>query len=166
MAIGESPCPTCGEPLQAGSVPPHCPLAGEAPCPLVSRATPPPILDPLGETIAFLSESDPDGLDDGFPVVDDLIGRSLGQYRMGEVIGRGSMGRVYQGEHSGLARTCAIKVMNPGLVVKYRRSWTGSGPRPAPWPAWSTRTLSPSTTWGTIADITILRWSTSRAASA
>jgi serine/threonine-protein kinase len=54
--------------------------------------------------------------DDGFPSIDDLIDRTLGQYRIGPVIGRGNMGRVYRGEHAGLGRTCAIKVMNPGLV--------------------------------------------------
>ncbi len=57
------------------------------------------------------------GDDDGFPAVDDLENQTLGQYRLGTVIGRGSMGRVYRAEHLGLHRPCAIKVMNPGLVV-------------------------------------------------
>ena len=54
--------------------------------------------------------------DDGFPEVDDLTGRTLGQYRIGAVIGSGSMGRVYQAEHEFLCRPCAIKVLNPGLM--------------------------------------------------
>jgi serine/threonine-protein kinase len=53
---------------------------------------------------------------DGFPAADDLSERRLGQYRLGPLIGRGSMGRVYRGEHIGLKRPCAIKVMNPSLV--------------------------------------------------
>ena len=56
--------------------------------------------------------------DDGFPEVDDLADATLGQYRLGRIIGRGSMGRVYRGEHLSLARPCAIKVMNPGLVAR------------------------------------------------
>src|SRR5438270_10756174 len=48
--------------------------------------------------------------DDGFPVVDDLSDRGLAQYWIGDVIGRGSMGRVYRAEHLTLARPCAIKV--------------------------------------------------------
>jgi serine/threonine-protein kinase len=53
---------------------------------------------------------------DGFPLVDDLSERRLGPYELGPMIGRGSMGRVYRGEHVGLKRPCAIKVMNPSLV--------------------------------------------------
>src|SRR5262249_26933415 len=60
----------------------------------------------------------PTAHDDGFPEVDDLIDRTLGQYRLESVVGRGSMGRVYRAEHLGLGRACAIKVMNPGLVAK------------------------------------------------
>ena len=57
-------------------------------------------------------------MDDGFPAVDDLTGQLLGQYRMGPVIGRGSMARVYQAEHQFLCRPCAIKVLNPGLLAR------------------------------------------------
>jgi serine/threonine-protein kinase len=58
------------------------------------------------------------GDEEGFPEVDDLENQELGQYRMETVIGRGSMGRVYRAQHLGLSRTCAIKVMNPGLVAR------------------------------------------------
>jgi len=84
------------------------------------------IEDLLGETIAYEAEESllaPDGSrmapgdDDGFPAVDDLEHQTLGQYRLGTVIGRGSMGRVYRAAHLGLHRPCAIKVMNPGLVT-------------------------------------------------
>jgi eukaryotic-like serine/threonine-protein kinase len=80
----------------------------------------------LGETVAYQGDEsllNPDGSradlgdDDGFPAVDDLENQTLGQYRLGTVIGRGSMGRVYRAEHLGLHRPCAIKVMNPGLVA-------------------------------------------------
>ena len=55
---------------------------------------------------------------DGFPIVDDLVDRGLAQYRLGGVIGRGSMGRVYKAEHLALGRPCAIKVLNPGLLIR------------------------------------------------
>lgn len=84
--------------------------------------------DLLGETVAYqgnvlLQANDsgsslPDEFDDGFPAVDDLIDQTLGQYKLESVVGHGSMGRVYRAEHLGLARSCAIKVMNPGLVAK------------------------------------------------
>jgi serine/threonine-protein kinase len=82
----------------------------------------------LGETIAYHDDRPDDAggradevvaIDDGFPEVDDLIGRTLSQYRLSAVIGRGSMARVYQGEHLGLGRACALKVMNPGLVARH-----------------------------------------------
>ena len=70
-------------------------------------------------TVTYLGEGDPSPEpDDGFPAVDDLTGRQLGQYRMGPVIGRGSMARVYEAEHQYLCRPCAIKVLNPGLVAR------------------------------------------------
>ena len=56
--------------------------------------------------------------DDGFPEQDDLLDRRLGQYWIGAVIGRGAMGRVYRGEHTGLGRTSAIKVLSPGLMTR------------------------------------------------
>ena len=80
----------------------------------------------LGQTMDYLGEAtvtyqvgvEPVETDDGFPAIDDLTGRLLGQYRMGPVIGHGSMARVYQAEHQFLCRPCAIKVLNPGLVAR------------------------------------------------
>jgi len=75
--------------------------------------------DALDETtVSYATDLGAGELDDGFPEVDDLTGRTLGQYRIGPVIGRGSMGRVYQAEHEFLCRPCAIKVLNPGLVAR------------------------------------------------
>jgi serine/threonine-protein kinase len=76
-------------------------------------------LDYLGDsTLTYRGDSAPPEPDDGFPASDDLTGASLGQYRMGPVIGRGSMGRVYQAEHLYLYRPCAIKVLSPGLLAR------------------------------------------------
>lgn len=83
-------------------------------------------VDPLGETIAYRpdmissSEEDdgPPPEDDGFPEVDDLVDQTLGHYKLEEISGRGSMGRVYRAQHLGLGRPCAIKVMSPGLVSR------------------------------------------------
>ena len=121
MAILTRACPVCDEPLDVSdTAPPGCPFAGELGCPMAEGAG---IEGPLAETIAYrparsASLTDPVEVDegDGFPVVDDLIERTLGQYRVGQVIGRGMMARVYQATHQGLGRPCALKVMNPSLV--------------------------------------------------
>ncbi len=81
-------------------------------------------VDRLVETVTYREESPdphpslrpPD--DDEFAGTHNLVGESIGQYRLDEIVGRGSMGRVYRAEHLGLHRPCAIKVMNPGLVSK------------------------------------------------
>jgi serine/threonine-protein kinase len=94
---------------------------------LLSEGSSRRVHDSLGETVAYRpddsivgpesSNLEP-GDDDGFPEVDDLENQTLGQYHLGSVIGRGSMGRVYRAEHLGLRRPCAIKVMNPGLLAR------------------------------------------------
>src|SRR5262249_8015839 len=56
--------------------------------------------------------------EDGFPADDDLTGGSIGQSRIGPILGRGSMARVYQADHLGLGRRCALKVMDPALVAR------------------------------------------------
>ena len=73
----------------------------------------------LGETVGYhdglgLIPRDAVDVDDE---VDDLCGETIGQYRLEELVGRGTMGRVYRSTHLGLHRPCAIKVMNPGLVA-------------------------------------------------
>lgn len=70
----------------------------------------------LDETISYQSGGIDKGFVDGFPHVDDLVHSRLGHYEVDDVIGHGSMGRVYRAVHLGLDRKCAIKVMNPGLL--------------------------------------------------
>jgi serine/threonine-protein kinase len=117
MAIRAGTCPVCSErlPSSTGLIPPGCPFAGETGCALAEehRAAEG---GPLAETIAYPTPAADEADDDGFPEVDDLANRTVALYRMGQVIGRGMMGRVYQAEHRGLARPCAIKIMNPSLV--------------------------------------------------
>jgi len=78
----------------------------------------------LGQTVAYPSELGSScGLSegseaDGCSELDLLVGERLGQYRLDELVGRGSMGRVYRAHHLGLERPCAIKVMNPALVER------------------------------------------------
>jgi serine/threonine-protein kinase len=52
---------------------------------------------------------------------DDLIHGVLAQYRIVEMLGQGSMGRVYKGFHVGLGRICALKVLHPELVRQQPR---------------------------------------------
>jgi serine/threonine-protein kinase len=49
---------------------------------------------------------------------ENLIGRKLGQYRIDEHLGRGSMARVFKAWHLGLERACALKIIDPGLVAR------------------------------------------------
>lgn len=80
--------------------------------------------DRLGETITYGPEaSSPDTGEetvegeDGFPGGDELLGETIAQYRLDQLVGRGSMGRVYRAVHLALHRPCAIKVLNPDLVA-------------------------------------------------
>src|SRR5205807_1817615 len=56
-------------------------------------------------------------LDGALSSHDDLVGTTIGHYRLDALVGRGTMGRVYKAEHLGLHRPCAVKVMNPQLVA-------------------------------------------------
>ena len=47
----------------------------------------------------------------------DLVGRTIGQYKIVEQIGRGGMASVYKGFQSSLNRFVAIKVLAPGMAM-------------------------------------------------
>ncbi|WP_406696496.1 serine/threonine-protein kinase [Singulisphaera sp. Ch08] len=128
MKTGTGRCPSCDEPISEGTLVHRCSVRGDITFHDdqfgIVNLNP----DLLGETVAYqgnlVLQAEESGSslqedqDDGFPAVDDLIDQTLGQYKLGSVVGRGSMGRVYRAEHLALARSCAIKVMNPGLVAK------------------------------------------------
>jgi len=52
------------------------------------------------------------GLSD-IPTVDDLLGRSIGSYRVERLLGKGGMGSVYMGVHPGIGSRVAIKFLHP-----------------------------------------------------
>ena len=52
------------------------------------------------------------GLSD-IPAVDDLIGRTVGSYRVEKLLGKGGMGCVYMGVHPGIGSRVAIKFLHP-----------------------------------------------------
>ncbi|HWE39092.1 MAG TPA: serine/threonine-protein kinase [Isosphaeraceae bacterium] len=108
-------CPYCEEPLRGEAPPTPCPFPGGEACPLVVEMAGRCAGGPLNETVPGSTIQSLAALD-GFPAEDDLAHRRLGNYRLGEILGQGEMGRVYFGRHEGLGRPCAIKVMNPGLV--------------------------------------------------
>lgn len=127
-------CSQCGEmvtslDLSANSPPANCPfIKTEVPCPMVSSGEEhrplenqlqvPTSTDETTLIIADQTVSSEVGgmLGDGFPVVDDLVNSEIGQYWVEEIIGRGSMGRVYRATHMSLERPCALKIMSPGLL--------------------------------------------------
>lgn len=53
---------------------------------------------------------------EGLEDVEDRIPRTFGQYRLGRVIGKGGMARVFEGEHLGLRKRVAVKVMDPHMA--------------------------------------------------
>ncbi|MHC5537572.1 serine/threonine-protein kinase [Singulisphaera rosea] len=124
-----SRCPSCNEPIREPATVHHCAVGGVVGEARSDSGPGDRPSDRLGETIAYRNDVTValrDGsftvageVDDGFPEIDDLIDSPLGQYHLKSVVGRGTMGRVYRAEHLGLARPCAIKVMNPGLVEKH-----------------------------------------------
>jgi serine/threonine-protein kinase len=76
----------------------------------------------LEETTAYRSEFQPvEADDDGSSEFEGLVGATIGQYQLEELVGRGTMGRVYRAHHLELHRLCAVKVMNPALVAKQPR---------------------------------------------
>src|SRR2546430_916563 len=52
------------------------------------------------------------GLGD-LPLIDDLIGRTIGSYRNDKQLGKGGMGAVYMGLHPGIGSKVAIKFLHP-----------------------------------------------------
>ena len=50
------------------------------------------------------------------PASDPLIGATLGDIVLEEIVGEGGMGRVYRGRQDRPRRTVAVKIMKPGLL--------------------------------------------------
>lgn len=66
--------------------------------------------------------------------IQNLVGQTLGQYQLKELLGVGGMGAVYRGYQSSLQRAVAVKVMSPELVSQpdyierfYREARTAAG---------------------------------------
>ena len=50
-------------------------------------------------------------------MAEKMIGKSLGDFRIEELIGRGSFGKVYRAIQTGLNRECAVKVLEEGIFT-------------------------------------------------
>ncbi len=50
-------------------------------------------------------------------MAEDLVGRTLGRYRITAFVGRGGMATVYKAQHPGLEQTVAIKVLHPHIAT-------------------------------------------------
>lgn len=115
----EASCTLCGTPpadaLEAGG----CPFQEETSC-LSHPGTDAVDVAPrsLEETRAYHPPSD--DLGEAFRA-EDLVHSRLGQYRIVEEIGRGTMARVFKGFHVGLGRISALKVLSPALVARQPR---------------------------------------------
>lgn len=66
------------------------------------------------------STEDSGNPEDDEPWGQELVGKTLSQYRIESLLGRGSMARVFKAIHLGLDRVCALKIMNPRLVSGHR----------------------------------------------
>ena len=80
---------------------------------------------------------------------DELIGTQVGRYRIDARIARGGMGVLYRAEHTGLARTAALKVIAPELAATATTGCASSARRAArrrsSTPTWSRCGISPRT---------------------
>jgi serine/threonine-protein kinase len=71
----------------------------------------------MEETVLKLAPKSRHSLAGGARGCDErLVNRRIGQYRVGKLLGRGSMACVYKAQHLGLHRPCALKVMDQELV--------------------------------------------------
>src|SRR5690349_14237528 len=101
MSPATTRCPACDEPIPEGTIAHRCPgWGGETTLALDGGGRDRIDGDPLGETTAYQGETtaldssagfgSSDEGHHGFPEVDDLIDRELGQYRLETVVGHGS----------------------------------------------------------------------------
>lgn len=113
--VAPKPCPLCGGPDGDLHAQNGCPFQDDPDC-LLSHE------DALEHSVASLDETRAyrDSVADGDELFrsEDLVHATLGQYRIVEEIGRGTMARVFKGFHVGLGRISALKVLSPTQVTK------------------------------------------------
>src|SRR2546422_391273 len=86
--------------------------AHRAPFPHISGMEPSAFCTSIYDDEVLHCPEDGRGLSD-IPAVDDLIGRTVGSYRVEKLLGKGGMGCVYMGVHPGIGSRVAIKFLHP-----------------------------------------------------
>ncbi|WP_375770273.1 serine/threonine protein kinase [Archangium gephyra] len=79
-----------------------------------------PVSAPCVEQVTWTGAESSDSVPRTIPALFDLRGRTLGHYRLTQLLGSGGMGTVYLAEQTTIGARVAVKVLHPGLAQDAR----------------------------------------------
>ena len=79
-----------------------------------------PVSAPCIEQVTWTGAESSDSVPRTIPALFDLRGRTLGHYRLTQLLGSGGMGTVYLAEQTTIGARVAVKVLHPGLAQDIR----------------------------------------------